>query len=174
MLTSTIDMHEEPQTELSNEDLRAYVNSLIDLHNLLKEKRAEIRKYNATYKQLAEKVKHHAITNSLKYIDSKGSQVHVYTKIKEPVMNPDFISSHLKGYFIENGDNLGKADDIMTYLMKHKKSKDMGESVIKMTIRNAKVNTSLKRKAVTQPISDDTTVDEQTVYSDDNTQRVLL
>ena len=160
--------------QLSNEELRAYVNSLIDLHNLLKEKRAEVRKYNATYKQLAEKVKQHAIRNSLKYIDSKGSQVHVYTKVKEPMMNPEFIASHLKVYFTENGDKAGKADDIMNYLTKQKKNKDIGQSIVKMTIRAAKVNNNLKRKAVDVPISNVIDESEHVEVNTDNNERVML
>ena len=57
--------------ELTNEELKVYVNSLIDLHHLMKQRRAEIKKYNETYKRLAERVKDHATKHKLKYIDSR-------------------------------------------------------------------------------------------------------
>ena len=157
-------------SDLSNEDLRACVNSLIDLHSLLKKKRTEVRKYTTTYKQLAEKVKVHAIKHGLKYIDSKGCQLHIYKQTREPSITSDFIASHLKTFFQQqDGDSIDadqKATEAASYLSRQKKDKEKGTEVVKMTIRNHNsTSASLKRKA-SEPekpdfITDGCSVDSQ-------------
>jgi hypothetical protein len=135
------------EKKLSNSELRGMVDGMIELHTLLKHKRAEVKQVAATYKETCEIVKKHMIDNDVTHIDKNGYQINTYSRTREAAMNSNFISTGLEDFFKENkigGNATAMANQASEYLVKRKKGKGDGTQVWTTTIRARK---EAKKKA---------------------------
>jgi hypothetical protein len=150
---------EQPETkEISSEQLHDMVDSMVSLHTLLKEKKEEVKKINATYKSISERVKAHMIVNELKFIDLRGFQVHTYSRKREAAMNEDFLNGGLQAFFEQENIpvDAGMASSrAASYLLKRKKDKVDGTNVWTMTLRDiSKKKVRLNKRKVERLVED--------------------
>lgn len=125
--------------KLSDDDLLAMTDTLIQLHELRAEKKKEVSKINEQYNAIKERIKQHMVEDELQYIDHKGFQIQTYERKREPSLNVEFITSGLSTFFQEarvpvNASNTAKQASI--YLEELKKNKANGIPIWTTTIRN--------------------------------------
>lgn len=120
---------------LSNEELRQLVGSMIQLNELLRKKRAEIKAIRDTYKAMTERVKEHSRENEIKFIRMNNSQVHVYEQVREPTITKNFLLESLSEFFSNAGGNQQLAEAATAHVMADKKAKKGGKSTWTLTMR---------------------------------------
>jgi hypothetical protein len=137
-----------PEMTVTNNVLRALVQTMIDLQPLIKEKKDDLKKLNKAYKTVQERVKNHMKDSDLRFIDMPSHQVHTYSRIRAPAMNTEFISDGLKEYFLENNIKRGAHEKAAAFLTERRKDKVGGSEVWSITMRALKpVKAKAKAKA---------------------------
>ena len=140
---------------LSNEGLKQLVSTTIQLSELLKTKRKEIKRIRDTYKAVCDRIKSHATQNNISYIDMAGYQLHVYTQTREPALNEAFLKDNLKEFFVSSGHQQGTpmAADAATYVLQRKKAKTGGKQALVLALKKLKINTA--KESATLVLNDD-------------------
>lgn len=154
-------------TDLTKEELKALVSSMISMSDLLKKKRKELSKLNKTYKAISAKVRDYSLQRELKYIDLGEHQVHVYTYKRSPAINEQFLKDHLHAFFAQRGLAAEEVDAAVAYVTEQKKAKAGVDEKPAITLRQVR-GRSKKRKKAAEPAP------EPEVLVDAPPQRVLL
>jgi len=128
-------------TDLSGEELKQLVRSTIQLSELLKDKRKEMKRIRDTYKAVCDRIKAHASSNNVSYIDMAGYQLRVYSQAREPALNEAFLKDNLREFFTASGSaNSSVASDAATYVMQRKKAKIGGKQNLVLALKKIKVD----------------------------------
>ena len=142
---------ETVRESLSNEELHKMISSMIAISELQRGKKEEVKKVNAVYKAMADRVKDHMVQHKLQYVDLEGHQVHTYSRVRESPMNAEFITDGLADFLrdtkFKNFSNHKEiAEQAAAYLVTRKKDKIDGSATWTTTLRNiSKKRTSAKR-----------------------------
>lgn len=150
-------------TDLSGEELKQLVRSTIQLSELLKDKRKEMKRIRDTYKAVCDRIKAHASSNNVSYIDMAGYQLRVYSQAREPALNEAFLKDNLQEFFTSSGHNANSsvASDAATYVMQRKKAKIGGKQNLVLALKKVKVDAG--KTAATLVLDDSNILPEKNI-----------
>ena len=120
---------------LTNEELRQLMGSMVQLNDLLRKKRKEIKEVRDTYKQMCDRVKQHSKVNGLQLIRMGDNQLRIYEQLREPSITADFLLDSLGEFFRAVGGNESLAKAATEHVKNDKKSKRGAKSSTNLALR---------------------------------------
>lgn len=127
-------------------DFRQMCQSMADINEKLKVKRAELKKLNISYKLVSGNVHDEMKRKEVTNVSIGDKDVAIYKRVRESPMNKDFIEHGLVAYFADNPTILSSAvtvsvigNEIASYLVQRKKDKVDGKDVESITMRKGRV-----------------------------------